>query len=178
MQLDDLRLDMPTLDDVPAIFDIYSDPRVWTHLPSGRHTERERTEVMVQAWIDGWERDGLSSWIVRDADSGVVLGNAGCWVKRDVFWNLGYRLAYDAQGRGIASRVSGHAVKEARVVRPELPVVAILLEHNKASARVAEKVGLTVQHRGPDAGNPDPEAIRLVAADRPLSESQVHAASS
>ncbi|GFZ99464.1 GNAT family N-acetyltransferase [Nesterenkonia alkaliphila] len=176
MQLDDLRLDKPILDDVPAIFDIYSDPRVWTHLPSGRHTELEQTESMVQGWIGRWERDGLSSWIVRDAGSGAVLGNVGCWINHDAYWNLGYRLDYGAQGRGIASRVSALAVKEARGLRPDLPVVAILLEHNKASARVAEKVGLTVQHRGPDAGNPDQDSVRLIAADRPLSESQIQAA--
>ncbi len=53
--------------------------------------------------------------------------------------------------------------------RPEIPVVAYLLEHNTASARVAEKIGLTLAHRGIDTGNPDPDAIRLVYADRKLS---------
>jgi hypothetical protein len=37
-----------------------------------------------------------------------------------------------------------------------------------ARARVAEKPGLALQHRGPDSGNPDPHAVRLVDADRPL----------
>jgi RimJ/RimL family protein N-acetyltransferase len=46
--------------------------------------------------------------------------------------------------------------------------VAYLLENNRASAAVAEKLGLTLRHRGPDAGNPDPSAIRVVYADRPL----------
>lgn len=176
MSMDDLHLDVPTLEDCAALHEIYSDPRVWTHLPTGRHTHQEQTEDMLCAWIEGWDRDGLSAWIVRDTDSGAVLGNAGCWIKRDAFWNLGYRLAHEAQGRGIATRVSAHAVEKARAVRPALPIVAILLEHNLASARVAEKVGLTVRHRGPDAGNPDPEAVRLIAADRELSEQEVNAA--
>lgn len=176
MQRGDLRLDRPTADDVVAVHTIYSDPRVWTHLPSGRHDEIEATEEMVLAWIEGWERDGLSAWIVRDVSTGTVLGHVGCSVKRSAFWNLGYRLAYEAQGRGIASRVSEQALDLAHETEPALPVVAYLLEHNQASARVAEKVGLMLQHRGADAGNPDPDAIRLVYADRPLTEDQLRAA--
>lgn len=45
---------------------------------------------------------------------------------------------------------------------PDLPVVAYLLEHNKASERVAQKLRMQLVHRGPDASNPDPAAIRLV----------------
>lgn len=176
MQLGDVRLEAPTLDDVSAVHGIYSDPRVWTHLPSGRHDEIGATEEMVRSWIAGWERDGLSAWIVRDVSTGGVLGQAGCSVVRGAFWNLGYRLAYEAHGRGIASRVSEHAVDQAQRAEPALPVVAYLLEHNLASARVADKVGLTLQHRGPDAGNPDPDAIRLVYADRPLTGKQLRAA--
>jgi hypothetical protein len=40
------------------------------------------------------------------------------------------------------------------------------LEHNLASRALAEKAGLDLVWRGPDAGNPDPGAIRLVYADR------------
>ncbi|MGN7247635.1 hypothetical protein ACTHQ1_07875 [Janibacter anophelis] len=45
-------------------------------------------------------------------------------------------------------------------------------EHNHASRRVADKLGLTLQQRGPDAGNPDPAAVRLVYADRSLTPEQ------
>ncbi len=53
---------------------------------------------------------------------------------------------------------------------PGLPVIAYLLEHNHASAAVAKKVGLTLVDRGPDAGNPVPSAVRLIFADRPLTD--------
>lgn len=170
-----LRLDVPSLNDVEPIHRIYSDPRVWGHLPSGCHTSVDQTEEMVLGWIRGWERDGLSSWIVREAGTDEVLGACGCWTKAGVFWNLGYRFAYDAHGRGLATEASREAVAAAVRIRPDLPVVAFLLEHNLASARVAEKAGLTLRHRGPDAGNLDPEAVRVIYADRELTAEQVDA---
>ncbi|WP_200936574.1 hypothetical protein [Rhodococcus sp. Leaf278] len=51
--------------------------------------------------------------------------------------------------------------------------MAYLLEHNVASARVAQRAGLELITRGPDVGNPDAAAVRLVYADRPLSTPQV-----
>lgn len=93
------RLDRPTPGDIPAIHAIYSDPRVWRHLPSGRFSERAQTERMVGGWIEGWARDHLSSWILRDVETGEAIGNAGCSLRSETFWNLGYRLAPGAQGR-------------------------------------------------------------------------------
>jgi hypothetical protein len=47
-------------------------------------------------------------------------------------------------------------------------VVAYLLEHNVESRGRAERAGLQLVWRGADAGNPDPAAVRLVYADRPV----------
>src|SRR5699024_337046 len=133
------------------------------------------TAIMVRGWIQGWERDGLAAWMVREADTGALVGHAGCSVNYESFWNLGYRFGHDYHGRGYATSVSTAAVEAAQHTNPAMPVVAYMLEHNTASARVAQKVGLTLQHRGPDAGNPDPDAIRLVYADRALTPKQLRA---
>ena len=44
--------------------------------------------------------------------------------------------------------------------------MAYLLDINGASRRTAEKVGLSLVWSGPDAGNDDPDAVRLVYLDR------------
>lgn len=105
-----------------------------------------------------------------------MIGYGGCSLRSDTFWNLSYRLAVEAQGAGLATELAREAVRRAHRVRPRAPVLALLLEHNPASAAVARKTGLTLQYRGPDAGNPDPSAIRLVYSDRVLSEDQLAAA--
>ncbi|MGO3023840.1 MAG: hypothetical protein ACTIIH_11445 [Brevibacterium sp.] len=40
-------LDRPSVDDVDQFFAIDSDPRVWTHLPSGRLTDEEEGEAIL-----------------------------------------------------------------------------------------------------------------------------------
>jgi len=124
---------------------------------------------MLDGWMAEWQRDGLGVWVVRRHGDPAIIGYGGCSIKRDTFWNLGYRFAFEAQGHGFATEVSVEGIRQAKVQRGDLPIVAYLLAHNRASARVAEKVGLTLVHEGPDAGNPDPDAVRLVYADRALS---------
>lgn len=161
------RLDLrrPTVEDVPALFAILYDPRVWTHLPSGRHTDPEQTTHSVENWIAGWQKDGIGTWVVREHAADQVIGYGGLSDLGGIAWNLGYRFATDVQGRGYATKLSRHALHRGQQLAPERAVIAYLLEHNTASAAVARKVGLHLVERGPDAGNPDPEAVRLVFAD-------------
>lgn len=171
-----LVLSRPETGDVDGLHVICADPRVWTHFPSLRHTDTAQTSAMVEQFMATWDQHGLGPWVARLPGDPTAVGHGGCSVKGGAFWNLGYRLSPDVQGRGLASELSLAAMRQAKQLRPELPVVAYLLEHNAASARVAQKMGLTLVHRGPDAGNPDPKAIRLVYADRPLTSDELLAA--
>lgn len=175
MRTDRLDLAPPQASDAPALYAILGDPRVWTHLPSARHTSLVQTSADVEAWRSDWRRDGLGFWVVRRVGESEVIGYGGCAARADAFWNLGYRFAPASHGQGLATEVALAAIDAARERRPDLPIVAYLLEHNRASARVAERVGLTLRHRAPDAGNPDPTAIRLVYADRALTDPELAA---
>lgn len=168
-----LQLDAPREEDLADLHRLYSDARTWTHLPNGRFAELDTTRAALERWLADWREHGLGAWVVRK--SGAVVGHGGCAVRQNAFWNLGYRFAPEAQGQGLATELSRAALEAARARRPELPVVAYLLEHNRASTVVAEKVGLVLRHRGPDAGNPDPSAVRLVLADRELSDEELAA---
>lgn len=147
---------------------IHSDPLVWTHFPTGRHTSTDQTERLVEKSVGEWRRSGLSYWSVRERANGRIVGCGGCrpLADRDR-WNLYYRFDPAVQGRGYASELAGAAIEAANAVDANRPVVAIMLEHNVASWRVAEKIGLMRVWTGPDEGNPDPTAVRFVYADRP-----------
>ncbi|MEM9890623.1 MAG: GNAT family N-acetyltransferase [Actinomycetota bacterium] len=163
-----LVLDHVHVDDVDDWHRIHADPRVWTHFPSGLHTSRDATAEFVEASIEDWRVAGLGYWSIREEIGGPVIGCGGCRLLPDQHrWNLYYRFSPESQGRGYAAEVARAAIAAANEVDPDVPVVAFMLEHNVASWRVAEKVGLVRVWVGPDEGNPDPDAIRYVYADRP-----------
>ena len=174
-----LRLDAVVPDDLDEHYALMSDPGVWRHLPSGRHTSPERTAEAIRHSVGHWERDGLGYWTARllvdltgtPLRAGDVVGTGGCAVRvGTTWWNLYYRLTPPAWGHGLAAELVESALDAARTVAPDRPVVASLLEHNVESRVRAERAGLSLVWRGPDAGNPDPAAVRLVYADRPLDD--------
>ena len=172
-----LRLDAVVPDDLDEHVALMSDPDVWTHLPSGRHTSPERTAEAIEHSVAHWERDGLGYWTARllvdlagtPLRAGDVVGTGGCALREGTsWWNLYYRLTPAAWGHGLAAELVTTALDAARTVDRSRPVIASLLEHNVQSRVRAERAGLSLVWRGPDAGNPDPAAVRLVYADRPI----------
>ena len=172
-----LRLDAVVHDDLDEHYALMSDPGVWAHLPSGRHTSPDRTAEAIAHSVGHWDRDGLGYWTARllvdlagtPLRAGDMVGTGGCAVRAGTsWWNLYYRLTPAAWGHGLAAELVTAALDAARAVAPDRPVIASLLEHNAESRVRAERAGLTLVWRGPDAGNPDPAAVRLVYADRQL----------
>jgi len=172
-----LHLDAVIPDDLDEHFALMSDPGVWTHLPSGRHTEPARTLEGIRHSVGHWERDRLGYWTARlredlpgtELRAGAMVGTGGCALRVGTsWWNLYYRLTPAAWGLGLAAELVDAALDAARTVAPQRPVIAYLLEHNTRSRGRAERTGLSLLWRGPDAGNPDPDAVRLIYADRPL----------
>lgn len=171
-----LRLSRPVPADLDEIFAIHADPRVWTHYPSLRHDDTVPTLAMMRFWEQSWAEAGLGSWVARLRTTGEVIGVGGCTLRSGELWNVGYRIAAAHHGQGYATEIARAAVERARGIAPERPLVAFLVEHNRASAHVAEKLGFALVHRAPATGNPDPSVMRLVYADRPLRAAQLAAA--
>jgi RimJ/RimL family protein N-acetyltransferase len=169
------RLDLRAvaMSDVDLIYRLTSDPRVWMHLPSGVHTSREQTEAQLARQAAAWDSDGLAQWTACLHDR-TFAGIGGCSINAGAAWNVYYRFVPEVQGRGLATELVHAAQVAARQVRPDLAVTALLLEHNQASKAVAEKSGLQLIWRGRDVGNPDPDAIRLIYADRDVAPDVVH----
>ena len=174
-----LRLDAVVADDLDEHHALLSDPGVWRHLPSGVHTDREQTAAGISKAQEHWTRVGLGYWTARlranlpgtSLTAGAVVGIGGCAVRAGTsWWNLYYRFTPAAWGRGLAAELVTAALDAARSVDPGLPVIAYLLEHNAESKGRAERSGLSLVWRGPDAHNPDPDAVRLVYADRTVDD--------
>lgn len=162
-----LWLDVATVADVDDLHEIHADPQSWEHYPAGRHADRLMSEQMIVNGDRQWRDHGLGYWSVRDREGGPVVGRGGCAVPAgSPWWNLYYRFGAAVHRRGYATEMAGAAIEAAHDTAPERPVLAYLLEHNEASRRTAERLGLHRVWRGHDVGNPDRDAVRLVFVDR------------
>lgn len=165
---DRLDLRAAAANDLGELYALHADPRVWEHLPSGVHTSQEQTASDLAEFQADWDRDGLGYWTVRRRDDARFVGIGGVRLRPSGVWNLYYRIAPEHHGHGYATEIAEAALKAAAAVRGDVPVIALLLEHNTPSRRVAERSGLRRVWRGPDADLPD--SIRLLYADRKLDE--------
>lgn len=164
-----LWLDVATEADVDDLHAIHGDPDTWRHFPQGRHTTREQSAQMVGKGEDQWDTHGLGFWSVRDRADGPVIGRGGCAVPgHGLWWNLYYRFATSAQGQGYAAEmaraaIQGGARRRSRAAGRRLPARAQPRPGSRRSQGRAR-----AGRRGPDAGNDDPDAVRLVFADREI----------
>jgi RimJ/RimL family protein N-acetyltransferase len=175
---DRLVLTVPQRGDLAELHQLYADPQVWRDDPMIRHSTRDQTEAMIDRWQAAWLRGGLGMWVARSAElatQGQLVGIGGCFIRCGVAWTLGFRLSSIFWGQGYAQEIIRAAVSAAREVRADLPLTAYLLEGNTRSQRTTERAGLRLVWRGPDVGNPDPQAVRLLYADQDLSPALVKA---
>jgi RimJ/RimL family protein N-acetyltransferase len=162
---DRLRPAPLTVGDAEELFVIMTDPAGWWYQPAERHAELATTIAFCE-WVAGmWVLDGLSYWTARKLASDAVVGVGGARRHRDRTGNLSYRIATSHQGQGLATELSIAAHRAAAIVDPSVAFIAWVDEHNVASRRVAERIGLANQ--GPRADPSDGE-IRLAYSDRRL----------
>jgi len=132
------------LEDVPRVAEICRDPEIprWTRVPSPYTEEHART--WIEQTVREWDaRQGEAAFAVTDAESREVVGAIGLRLLEhySVRGSIGYWVAADARGRGVATNalrlVSRWALRELGLPRVEL----VTDPANVASQRVAEKAG-------------------------------------
>jgi RimJ/RimL family protein N-acetyltransferase len=140
MKLRDAELELRpwTLDDVPALVDACNDPEIQHWIPV---IPRPYTEEDARAFVRG-EVAGIGQQQFAVTEDGRIVGSIGLGIN-EVTHNasIGYWCALDARGRGLTTRalrlLSRHALEDLGIERLEL----ITDPDNRASQRVAEKVG-------------------------------------
>jgi ribosomal-protein-serine acetyltransferase len=103
----------------------------------------EETKIWIESRPDAWEKGVEYSFAIVDSKDGYFLGGCGLNYMNltDRFANLGYWVRTRRTRQGVATAatllVAQFAFNELRVNRVEMVVAT----ENKASQRVAEKVG-------------------------------------
>ncbi len=133
----DIKLRAWTLDDVPAIVAACNDAEIQKWIPV---IPRPYTEEDACAFIQG-EAPGSATQQVAIVHDGRVVGSIGMGVNISRTGHIGYWCAREARGRGVTTRalrlLCKHGLEDLRLERLEL----ITDPDNRASQRVAEKVG-------------------------------------
>ena len=129
-----------TMDDAPAVAAACQDPEIprWTTVPIPYSDEDARQ--FVAAVTQPGVEDQLALATTRTED-GLVVGSMTFWIIRPGVGEFGYWAAAEARGRGYTPRALRLL---ARWVLDELGLPRLQLgtfPGNKASERVAEKVG-------------------------------------
>ncbi|MGO9958656.1 MAG: GNAT family N-acetyltransferase [Solirubrobacteraceae bacterium] len=104
---------------------------------------------------DHWERHGFGLWLLRDRDSGELVGRGGL-LYTDVLGGHAVEVAWavvpERWGEGLATELARGAVALAFGTLDLEEVIAITLPDNVASRRVMEKSGFRyegeVEHAG------------------------------
>jgi [ribosomal protein S5]-alanine N-acetyltransferase len=131
------------IEDVPRVAEACRDPEIsrWTRVPSPYTEEHARS--WIEQTIRDWDRrEGESAFAVTDR--GEVVGAIGLRLLEGEYTtrgSIGYWVAADARGRGVATDalriVSRWALRQLGLPRVEL----VTDPENRASQRVAEKAG-------------------------------------
>lgn len=129
-----------TLDDVPAIHRVYSDPDVMRWVGHGAVGTEAATESILRQYMAHQKLHGFAFWAVTDRETGEVIGDAGLARTADGEVEMGYTLARDRWGRGLGTETAALCLKAARSIGVER-VRALVEEPNSASRHVLEKLG-------------------------------------
>jgi [ribosomal protein S5]-alanine N-acetyltransferase len=125
----------------------------------------------VAAKVDHWERYGFGMWLLRDRETGRMVGRGGLQYTYTAGLNdveAGWAIVHERWGQGLATELALACVDVAFTRLELLDIVAFTLPTNAASRRVMEKSGFEYErhivhaamphvlyrHRGPAAASP------------------------
>jgi RimJ/RimL family protein N-acetyltransferase len=149
-EIDTDRLVMRGFDDgdLDELAAINADAEVTKWVGDEHGLSREETWRRMAYWVGHWELRGFGQWALIERESGRLVGRAGLlrpegWPGLEVGWLVGREF----WGRGFAPEAGRAAVEWAREELGAGHIISLIEERNERSARVAEKLGMTVEGR-------------------------------
>jgi RimJ/RimL family protein N-acetyltransferase len=125
-----------------------ADPEVVRYLGGGGAWDRGRSWRHLAFLIGHWELAGTGMWALEHRETGAFVGMTGFaepegWPDFELAWTLARRW----WGCGYATEAARAALDHAFDVWRKERVVSLIHPENRASIRVAERLGETLQTR-------------------------------
>jgi len=141
--------------DVEPMAEVLGDPVSMRFYP--HPLSLEETEAWVERNIGRSERDGLGLWAIVLRETGEVVGDCGAVLQQvdgSEELELGWHLHPAHQGHGYATEAAIAWRDHAFAATDRERLIALILEENVPSRRVAERIGMTIWKVAEFAGLP------------------------
>lgn len=143
--------------DLDDLFVLYSDPQVRFYFPEGTLT-REETKEELDWYLNGHpEHPDLGLWATIHKETGLFIGRCGLlpWVIDGQFEvEVAYMLAKAWWGQGLGTEAA-QGIRDYAFGHLGLSRLICLIDRdNRASIRVATKLGMTFEKEGMDDKGP------------------------
>ncbi|MEO1131133.1 MAG: GNAT family N-acetyltransferase [Cyanobacteria bacterium J06639_1] len=128
--------------DLEDLATIFADPAVMHFIGGVR--SRVETRRYLDSYIHHFETWGYGLWATIDKASGALIGRCGLVhqeVEGRTQLEVGYLLAKAYWGRGLATEAA-IAIRDFGLTVSDRPLIAIVHVDNRASQRVATKIGM------------------------------------
>ena len=135
-------------DDLDEMAAISADPEVTKWVGDDDGLSREDTWRRMAYWVGHWELRGFGQWALIERETGRLVGRAGllqpeAWPGLEVGW----LVAREHCGRGFAPEAGRASADWARDELGATHIISLIEDSNERSARVAEKLGMSVEGR-------------------------------
>ncbi len=133
-------------EDIPTLVSLWTDPDVTRFLGGPRDVEDLMKELQAKAGNPLAENYAL--WTLVERNTGRVIGQSGL-LKKDVEHGTEYELIYvlfkHSWGKGYATEIAHGLINYACHVRNLNRVISLIEPENKASEKVAKKLGMKME---------------------------------
>ena len=136
-----MTLQLPTLADFPAVYEILRNPNIMRFVTTGARSEAEAKKEL-EGWINHWENHGFGSYLAFDKNRKLV-GFAKLYTsERSPFVQIGYAVNQKFWGKGLGTELATACLELGFKYLEEPRLVAFARCKNHASRRILEKVGM------------------------------------
>lgn len=135
-----------TMDDLPALHAILSDPTTMRFWPAPLAVDA--SQQWIEHSIASYKEHGFGRWAVVERGSGALIGTCGILlleVAGVVEHDLGYIIHHPYWNHGYATEIAGAAKEYATNSLGIRRLVANMATDNTSSRRVAEKIGMRLE---------------------------------
>jgi RimJ/RimL family protein N-acetyltransferase len=127
--------------DLEPFYSICSDPRVMEFVRNGQAWSREQTKSFTDRAVAQSQQHGFCQWPLVHKDDGTLIGFCG-FVPAEGGAEIGWRLAFQQWGRGLATEAAQAALKYGFETLGFERITATVQSGNNSSLRVVEKLGM------------------------------------